>query len=108
MTRSIIVIHRKKDVPTQNGKVNRIFPYPRSILINISLHTDDINCFLIISITNKISYIPYYFVKTFQHVILVLKTSITVTHEEKNVQTVIGKLLGCLSLYIRLKQIVRF
>ena len=47
MTRSIIVIHRKKDVPTQNGKVNRIFPYPSSILINTSLHTDDINYFLL-------------------------------------------------------------
>ena len=47
MTRSIIVIHGKKDVPTQNGKVNHIFPYPRSILINISLRTDDINCFLL-------------------------------------------------------------
>ena len=47
MTRSIIVNHAKKDVPTQNGKVNRIFPYPRSILINISLHTDDINYFLL-------------------------------------------------------------
>ena len=47
MTRSIIVIHGKKDVPTQNGKVNHIFPYPRSILINISLHIDDINYFLL-------------------------------------------------------------
>ena len=47
MTRSIIVIHGKKAVPTQNGKVNRIFPYPHSILVNISLHTDHINYFLL-------------------------------------------------------------
>jgi hypothetical protein len=47
MTRSIIVIHGKKDVPTQNGKINHIFSYPHSILINISLHIEDINCFLL-------------------------------------------------------------